>query len=79
MVQETRPHDGQNDALLEIDVASSTVTYIGAAARGVSSSEASWKIQRHTSTAGGSLSIQWADGDNNFDNIWDNRASLTYS
>ncbi len=63
----------------EVDVASSTVTYVGKAAIGTAGAAALWQIQEITTTAGGSASIKWADGNALYDNIWDNRASLSYS
>lgn len=60
-----------------IDEASATVTYIGDATIGSATSVASWRIKKIDTTSG--TSITFADGDGNFDNIWNNRASLTYS
>lgn len=54
------------------------VTYVGKAVVGTLPSAASWQISRITETAG-DIVIQYADGNASFDNIWDNRASLTYS
>lgn len=62
----------------KIDQASATVTYIGQAAPGTATSAASWRIQR-MSVSGTVTTLEYADGDLNFNNIWDNRASLTYS
>lgn len=63
----------------EYEVASATVSYYGKAVVGTAKGSALWQIQRHTSTAEGNLSIEWADGEAEYDNIWDNRASLSYS
>ena len=60
-----------------IDEASATVTYIGDAAIGSATSGALWRIKKIDTTSG--TSITFADGDGNFNNIWDNRAALTYS
>jgi len=54
-----------------------TLTYIGNAVIGSATSGALWQIKRLDSTSG--LIKLWADGNDNFDNIWDNRASLSYS
>ena len=54
------------------------VTYIGSAECGSASSSAKWQIQRIT-TVGAVQTIEWADGNGQFDNIWDNRAALTYA
>ncbi len=53
------------------------IDYVGEASTGSATSGASWRIKRVDSTTG--TVIQWADGNSNFDNIWDNRASLSYS
>lgn len=55
-----------------------TTTYVGEAKTGALVSAASWRIQK-ISKSGSITTIVWADGDTNFDNIWANRASLTYS
>jgi hypothetical protein len=62
---------------LRLEEASATVTYVGEAEAGTATSAAAWRIKR-ISTASGT-SIQWADGDTLFNNVWDNRAGLTYS
>ncbi len=54
------------------------MNYVGEASIGTATSSAAWRIKKITYT-GSSLSITWADGDDNFDNVWDNRASLSYS
>lgn len=54
------------------------VTYIGAAECGSTPGSAKWQIQRITAV-GAVQTIEWADGDGQFDNIWDNRAALTYA
>jgi hypothetical protein len=61
-----------------IDQASGTITYFGQAAPGTATSAASWRIQR-MSVSGTVTTFQYADGNLNFDNVWDNRAALTYS
>lgn len=65
--------------LIEVNVASSTVTYIGKAAVGSATSAAVWKIQKMTTTVGGDISIKYAAGSIQYNQIWDNRASLSYS
>lgn len=52
-------------------------TYVGQAAIGSATSQAVWQIMRIV-VAGTDVAITWADSDNNFDNIWDNRASIVY-
>jgi hypothetical protein len=55
------------------------VTYRGDALPGVATSAASWRVQRLTQQSDGDVEILFADGDDNFDNVWDNRLSLSYS
>lgn len=62
---------------LRVDVASSTVTYIGKAAPGASAGASVWQIMKIDTSSG--TSITWADGDDNYDNEWDERANLSYS
>jgi len=50
--------------------------YYGVAAVGSVTSGSVWRVFRETESDG---TILYADGDANFDNIWDNRTSLTYS
>ena len=54
------------------------VTYVGEADPGTATSAASWRVKKLEET-GPDVVITWADGNANFDNIWDNRASLSYS
>lgn len=68
---------GTTQYALRLDDAGSGVTYVGEAVVGTATSAASWRIKRITE-ASGDLTIEWADSDSNFDNVWDNRASLTY-
>lgn len=67
------------DMTLRYDVASSTVSYIGKAKLGTPTSSAGWKIKRLTTDAAGGVVVEYADGDAEFDNVWDNRANLVYS
>lgn len=61
-----------------IDEVSASVTYIGKAIPGSTTAEAVWSIQKMVVT-GTETSFEWADGNPLFDNIWDNRAGLTYA
>ena len=54
------------------------VSYVGKAAPKSDTTAPVWQIQRLLTT-GSVLSVTFADGDRNFDNVWDDRASLTYS
>lgn len=67
------------DYIIQKDEASSTVVYFGYALPGTLTSVASWKIKRLTDLGGNDFKVEYADGNANFDNIWDNRVSLSYS
>lgn len=53
-----------------------TYTYIGHAATASAEGDAVWRIKRMTNA---DTTILWADGNGSFDNIWDDRTSLSYS
>ena len=61
-----------------IDESDSATTYLGKAQMGASTSGASWQIKK-ISVASTVTTISYADGDNRYDNVWDDRASLTYT
>lgn len=61
-----------------IDAVDATTTYIGETKPGTATSAALWRIKK-ISTASTVTSIELADGNDLFDNIFDNRASLSYS
>jgi len=67
-----------NDKLLQVDSVAPNTTYLGYADAGSLTSAVVWAIKRIIET-GNDVSITWADGDNSFDNIWDNRLILSYS
>lgn len=69
-------HLGQNLAQRIDDQTS--VMYIGVAPINSTTDAPIWSVKRLT-ISGGLLTIQWADGNDLNDNIWDNRASLNYS
>lgn len=58
-------------------VTSGTTTYVGQAAIGSASSAAVWQVMKVDSSSG--TSITWANGNDSFNNVWNNYASLTYS
>ena len=60
-----------------LDQVTNNLTYIGEALPGSLDSNAVWRIKRLVET-GPDSEITWADGDSDFDNIWDDRLSLTY-
>lgn len=54
--------------------------YIGIAKPGSATSSALWQIKKISYSATSKVaSITWAGGNDLFDKIWDNRASLSYS
>jgi hypothetical protein len=55
---------------------SGSVIYLGEATIGSAESGSLWRIQEINTGTG---KIKWADGNDSFDNIWDNRAILTYT
>jgi len=70
---------GQNDeTATRIDDAGGGVTYVGKAKPGTATSLPRWQIKRVT-IVGADSTVEWADGNNEYDNIWDNRAALAYS
>jgi hypothetical protein len=59
------------------DTSTSNVTYIGKARVGTPTSDAYWQIKKIDNSSG--VIITWCDGNLEFDNVWDDRTSLTYS
>lgn len=53
----------------------SGILYIGKASIASSESGSVWQIAKVDTSI---LSVKWADGNSSFDNVWDNRLSLTY-
>lgn len=51
--------------------------YIGYASIGEIGSNAVWKIKKILTTL--TTEIKWADGNSEYDNVWDDRTSLTYN
>jgi hypothetical protein len=65
---------------IRIDYSGISPIFIGEAPPGSLTSDPVWRIRQIVYVPGPNPSqIIWADGDTNFDNIWDNRASLSYS
>lgn len=53
--------------------------FIGLADPGSAKNAASWQIRKITYSGFAVTDIQFADGDANFDNVWDDRSGLSYS
>jgi len=66
-----------SESLLQVDSVGST-TYLGYADAGSLTSASVWGIKKIIEISN-DVSITWADGNTNFDNIWDNRLTLTYA
>ena len=55
-------------------------TYFGEAVPGSNTSDQVWRIRLiSNNSSSGVVTVLWADGNNNFDNIWDNRKLYVYS
>jgi hypothetical protein len=61
--------------LIDVD---GVYTYVGEAQPGTGEGEAKWRIKR-IEEIGDDFNILWADGDANFNNIWTDRTTFTYS
>lgn len=59
-----------------LDDSASPVLYMGWAAPGSLASESKWRICKVDTTSG--VSMKYADGNTNFDNIWGSRTELSY-
>lgn len=68
--------DVQYTRLVDTD---GTYKYIGEADPGTATSEATWRIKRVEFLAGDDIEIKWADGTAEFDKIWNDRLTFTYS
>lgn len=63
---------------MRVDEASETVTYIGIGDPGTLDDSAGWAIKR-IAVDGNITKTEWADGNGKDDNVWDDRATLSYS
>ncbi len=68
-----------DDKMARFAYTAGDLIYLGIAHPGTASSEAKWRIREYSYTGGDVVSILFADGNLNFDNVWDDRASLSYS
>jgi len=60
--------------------ASNKLIYLGKGPVGSLKSAATWQIAKYLYDGSGNLTdVVYADGDRSYDNVWDNRASLSYS
>ena len=65
--------------IVQVDEATGSITYVGYADPGTASSSPLWQIFRLDESSDPELVKLYADGDTDFDNVWDDRASLSYS
>ena len=74
------PAGGEDVALSkQVDFIDDNHIYIGEANPGSAFSASVWRIKYIEILSDGDVSITWADGNDSFDNVWNNRASYTYS
>jgi YD repeat-containing protein len=60
--------------------ANGNITYIGESNTGTSKSAPTWRIKQLSyDTSGNITEIRWANGDQQFNKIWENRTGYTYS
>lgn len=70
------PHTRQHS--LRLDQATAAILYIGESSFGANEGSPAWRIRRFETI--GTVSIMlYADGNDNYDNVWTNRAALSYS
>lgn len=75
------PGGGEEDMpyAKQTDFVTDNLIYRGEAAVGSLVSAPAWRIRKLVIGVDGDVSETWADGNANFDNVWDDRLSLTYS
>lgn len=61
-----------------LDEASASVTYVGNANVGSLDADPVWQIKKITES-GSITKIEFAEGEQTFDKVWDDRAALSYS
>jgi hypothetical protein len=64
---------------IRLDEVSSTISYVGEADPGSAEGAAVWRIKKVDMTDPDLAAVTFADGDSNFDNIWNDRLSYIYS
>ena len=75
----------EKDQIIRIEVldddpgAADTTIYKAWAEPGTATSAATWRIQQTISLANGNITKLFADGNLKFDNVYDDRVSLSYS
>lgn len=69
---------GEDNILYDNIQVKAGIQYIGKTVKGVSSSEALWQIQRIDESVEGISTISYAAGSKQYDQVWDDRETLTY-
>lgn len=62
-----------------IDKASASITYFGFSVPGSLSSDAAWRVLRKEVVSDTITEFKYAGGNDAYDNVWNDRASLSYS
>ena len=60
-----------------LDTSNSPILYLGKSPIGSATSDAVWQISKLDTSSG--LVKTWADGNSDFDNVWDDILTITYS
>lgn len=60
-----------------VEEVSATVTLVGEALPGTTDAQALWRIKKIDSSS--IVEVIWAEGSDEFNKVWDDRASYTYS
>jgi hypothetical protein len=63
----------------DTDGADPETIYRGSALPGTAAGASAWRCEEITIATDGDVTILFADGDDDYNNIWNNRASLSYS
>jgi hypothetical protein len=76
----TGPQAGEDEVYsTRVDFVNDNLLYKAEAAVGTANSLPLWRIRRVIVGNDGDITEEWANGNANFVNIWDNRVSLNYS
>jgi len=68
-----------DDLITKIAYDGDNPEYIGRAQPGTADSEAGWQIRKITYSGDDPTSVLFADGKNEYINVWDDRAGYSYS
>jgi len=75
-----RPGTSEDEIMYSkrVDFIDDSTLYRGEAVPGSSESESVWRIRKITIAADNDVTETWADGNDNFDKAWSDRAGLSY-